>query len=183
MENTFLLLGSVFTNPSPSTRHGADSRRILLCYLATRFPQRTQLLLLCVGWNVYIESLPSSRWIRHSMLIVAVSIICKCMLMWSVVSRSGRCSRLVSHYMVFTDHQAECARISKVNIEFLELFSYRDNQRVSHSRLFISSIKLCLPNLLTKQTPFSTVTVSQLLKKFFVLYWATMFINVFTKAR
>jgi hypothetical protein len=51
---TRLLLSNIVVLPSNEFEHG---------------PQRTQLLLLCVRWNVYTEALPSSWSIGHNMYI------------------------------------------------------------------------------------------------------------------
>jgi hypothetical protein len=44
---------SIVVLPSNESEHG---------------PQRTQLLLLCVRWNVYTESLPTNGYMRHNLM-------------------------------------------------------------------------------------------------------------------
>jgi hypothetical protein len=72
-ENTCHVSECVFIGPLPSTGYGADHMRntstvvrivVLPSTELYHGPQRTQLLLLCVRWNVYIESFPSNGYMR-----------------------------------------------------------------------------------------------------------------------
>jgi hypothetical protein len=60
----------MFAAPLPSTGHGADrienTSSVVRIVVLQHGPQRTQLPLFRVRWNVCTESLPSNGYMRHN---------------------------------------------------------------------------------------------------------------------